>query len=245
MLQERPLPLLFMHLLFRITYAECFTKYERDGTCFCSCDSSVESSYLSTISSVEALILCSMRCSQKSSCVAYNFFTASNQCQLFNKTGNCFRVVPNCHHYFKLTSNVNLALSRSLLITVDNFLLAFYVNGAAVDVPLYFRNAGDWTKTDRYTLAGDVIVLAIKPRNSGGAGRLIAKSSDDYILTNSTWKCTNNSYDGWYEVDYDDSFWPGAVVKRREKNSAHAMLVFMPALWITDSTDSVFDVVLG
>ncbi|ESO06577.1 hypothetical protein HELRODRAFT_160760 [Helobdella robusta] len=217
---------------------KCFRKYEKYGTCFCACDSSFENLTLSRFSSAEALMLCSMRCSRTSSCVAYNFFNAPNQCQLFNRTIDKFSVVPSCQ-YFCDTNNfgVDFVLSRNLSITVDNVLVEFYVNGVPVNVATYFPNANDWTVFDTYTLTTGATLLAVKSHNSGGFSGLMAKTADNYILTNSSWKCTNNSYDGWYEVDYDDSFWPDAVVGRRKKFYNDAYSWFNPAQWITDLTD--------
>ncbi|ESO06575.1 hypothetical protein HELRODRAFT_160758 [Helobdella robusta] len=205
----------------------------RNGKCFCSCDSSFESSSLSTFSSVEALMLCSMRCSQTSSCVAYNFFTASNQCQLFNRTMEKFSKVSSCQHYFRR----GLLFNNSLRITVDNELSEFYIDGSSVPVASNFPNAKVWSLTDTYNFHGQHHIIAIKSQNLGGTGGLIARTSNNNILTNSTWKCTRVFYNGWYEMDYNDLFWPDAVVGKREQDTANAMPTLKPALWITDATD--------
>ncbi|ESO06566.1 hypothetical protein HELRODRAFT_160748 [Helobdella robusta] len=227
--------LCFSFMIFN-AYAKCFTTFKRDGKHFCACGSSFESSSFPMFSSVEAFMFCSMKCSQSTSCAAYNFFIASNNCQLFNRTVETFAAIPNCQYYSEIEAPV---MKLTLLITVDDELTEFYINGNSVPVALNFPNAKDWRLLDMYELTGAIYVLAIKSFNAlGGPGGLIAKSSDNYILTNSSWKCTNNSYDGWYEVDYDDSFWSDAVVGRRERDNIHVMPGFKPAFWIIDYTDN-------
>ncbi|ESO04907.1 hypothetical protein HELRODRAFT_171909 [Helobdella robusta] len=86
---------------FSVANINCFQKFEEDNVSFCSCDPAIEDRSWSTFSFLEALMLCSMRCSQTASCVAYNFFNATNQCQLFNQTLNKFSVVSGCQYYAK------------------------------------------------------------------------------------------------------------------------------------------------
>ncbi|ESN94080.1 hypothetical protein HELRODRAFT_180248 [Helobdella robusta] len=277
-------------------HARCFTRFATDGKCFCACDSPFSSTKFSMVSAREAVLLCSMRCSQTADCVAYNFIEGSNQCQLFNQTSKTFSLVPNCQHF---TNHDRLQKNRTLLITADNILTEFYVNGKSISVNENFPHATSWDILDTYALIGPVYVIAVLSRNTnlnGGliaktldgyiltnstwectndfhegwyridyddsswpdakhakqnaednvlnltdavwiVGGLIAKTLDNYILTNSTWRCTNNTYDGWYEVGYDDSDWPAAVVGKREKDKKYFVKNFKPAQWITDESD--------
>ncbi|ESO06570.1 hypothetical protein HELRODRAFT_160752 [Helobdella robusta] len=211
--------------------AKCFTKFEKSDKSYCACDSSMEYSSLFMFSSVEALMLCSMRCSQTSSCVAYNFFTASKQCQLFNQTLKIYSSVSGCQYYFnKENHDATFLQSNIFSITVDNELSEVYINGDSVPIALYFPNAKNWMKTDAYNITGYLYALAIKSYNAGGAGGMIAKTSDNYMQTNTSWKCTNMYYDGWYKMDYDDSFWPHAIagICESDKNPSRSNYSTLP-----------------
>ncbi|ESO06567.1 hypothetical protein HELRODRAFT_160749 [Helobdella robusta] len=217
------------------TNAGCFTELVVDGKRLCAMDPSFNSTEFPKSSSREALITCSMECLQTSSCLAYNFRCNSNLCQIFNQPLKSFSVMSDCQYYYK--SGAGLLMNQSLLITVDNELVEFYVNGKAVPVASNFPSANNWIMTDTYELSGDIYVLAVKSFNAGGSGGLIAKTADNHVLTNASWKCTNELYPGWYKLDYDDSFWPAAFVGKRERDLVHAMPIFKPALWITDPSD--------
>ncbi|ESN94078.1 hypothetical protein HELRODRAFT_180246 [Helobdella robusta] len=169
----------------------------------------MNSSSFSSLKSVEALVLCSMRCSQTASCVAYNFFTGSNQCQLFNQTLKKFSLV----------------------------LIEFYINGNNISVPLYFPNAIYWDKPDTYKLPDQLYVVAVFSRNTDGIGGMKAETADDYIFTNSTWKCTNNFYNGWYDVGYNDSSWPAAVIGRLQSANTFSLIPNGVANWIFGPID--------
>lgn len=40
---------------------------------------------------------------------------------------------------------------------------------------------------------------------------IIVSTNDDFIVTDTSWKCTNVKDDGWVDIDFDDSAWPSAV----------------------------------
>lgn len=55
-------------------------------------------------------------------------------------------------------------------------------------------------------------IIAVRGRsNLGSVAGIIASSTDDSIVTDSTWKCTNVEEDGWMDIDYNDAAWPTAV----------------------------------
>ncbi|ESO04906.1 hypothetical protein HELRODRAFT_171908 [Helobdella robusta] len=227
---------------YKINYNDSFwpaavqSVWQENEVNFCSCDPAIEDRSLSTFSFLEALMLCSMRCSQTASCVAYNFFNATNQCQLFNQTLNKFSVLPGCQYYLKRVDG--LLANHILNITVDNELREFYFNGNNISVASNFPNAVYWNQPDSYNLeVGDIHVLAFKIYNNEYTGGFIASTPDDYILTNETWKCTLEYYDGWYKIHYNDSFWPDAKLQIWNKD-AKLLTYFSPnAKWIIDSTD--------
>ena len=67
----------------------------------------------------------------------------------------------------------------------------------------------DWTTSATLELEHCASVVAIKCDDVGGAGGIIASTSNDMITDNS-WKCTANYYSGWESTLYDDSSWPSA-----------------------------------
>ncbi|ESO04725.1 hypothetical protein HELRODRAFT_172400 [Helobdella robusta] len=130
------------------------------------------------------------------------------------------------------------SIARNVLnITVDNELREFYFNGNNISVASNFPNAVYWNRPDSYNLEGDIHVLALKMYNNEFSGGFIASTPDDYILTNKTWKCTLEYYDGWYKIHYNDSLWPDAKLQSWDKD-AKLLTYFSPnAKWIIDSTD--------
>ncbi|ESO06578.1 hypothetical protein HELRODRAFT_160761 [Helobdella robusta] len=162
----------------------CFEKL-KDGERFvCSSDHPTDEVIISQslFPAEKALMLCLIRCSQTSSCVVNNFFTTSNRCQLFDSVAKTSSVVAGCQNFVKkrkdsgqrslFVENEN-AVNRTLLITVDDWLIEFYVNGISVPIQTYFPNAQNFKKVDSYELSGHVSVLAIKSRSPRGAGLLL------------------------------------------------------------------------
>ena len=68
-------------------------------------------------------------------------------------------------------------------------------------------------------------------------GGLIARTPDDYVLTNNTWKCTSSFYEGWYKIGYNDSLWPAGFVGSRNGKSWPQISSFQKAHWIIDESD--------
>jgi hypothetical protein len=46
---------------------------------------------------------------------------------------------------------------------------------------------------------------------SKDAAGLLVSATDDYFLTNASWKCTSRNVPGWMQPTFDDSQWPAAV----------------------------------
>ncbi|ESN94077.1 hypothetical protein HELRODRAFT_180245 [Helobdella robusta] len=209
---------------------KCFTKFEN----YCACDTNFNKSEFSTFSYWDGLFLCSFKCSQTHHCVAYNFWSESNQCQLFNKRLKKFSVVTNCQYYFKEGGSVN---NRSLEFSVDNFLIEFYINGENISVAKNFQGAKVWATVKTYkNLPDELYSVAVLFYNDGGPGGMIAKSSDGYVLTDGSWKCTDTFYEGWQKLDYNDSFWSDAIVGRRQ-TYVNSYPIGEPAKWISERGD--------
>ncbi|ESO12544.1 hypothetical protein HELRODRAFT_159102 [Helobdella robusta] len=200
----------YINLNVIIAKSNCFQRFKEDGASFCSCDRPSDNFTLSTFSCWGALMFCSMACLKAPDCLAYNFWNATNQCQLFNQTLKKYSILSGCQHYIKKSpSRINTILT----ISVDNALIGFYVNGKNISVALNFPHANDVTTADTYNLSATQLhVLAVLARNDGGPNGLIIGSSDDYVQSNSSWKCTPNAYKDWYKINYNDSSWPAASV---------------------------------
>ncbi|ESN97539.1 hypothetical protein HELRODRAFT_177970 [Helobdella robusta] len=223
-------------LCFLIIVAEkkCFQTFEEDKVGFCSCDRPIVNTSLHSFSFIEALVLCSMRCSQTASCVAYNFFNATNQCQLFTQTLNKFSVLPGCQYYYRKDG---LQTNKLLTINVDNELREFYNNGENISIVGNFPYAVDYQQSDRYNLSGHLFVIAMKSYNNLFPGGLIASTADNFVLTNETWKCTKSYYVGWYKISYNDSLWPAAFLGSYHGNPSINAPFSSTAKWIIESTD--------
>ena len=88
-----------------VVAAKCFEKFEEDGLSFCSCDHPVYDDSFPTLPYEQALMLCSFNCSQTKECVAYNFWSVTHRCQIFNRPLKRFTRKLNCS-YFSLKSFV-------------------------------------------------------------------------------------------------------------------------------------------
>ena len=96
---------------------------------------------------------------------------------------------------------------RVLSITVDDAFV-LYIDG--VEQP-NLPNHGNWGATDTIEIPDDTEVIAIRAYNTIGIAGILASTSDEYVLTNSTWKCTNNGHDDWMSVFYNDESWQNAI----------------------------------
>ena len=86
-----------------IVSEKCFEKFEEDEQSFCSCDLPVYDDSFPTLPYEQVLLLCSLYCSQTKECVAFNFWSDTQRCQIFNKPLEKFSVKTNCS-YFALKS---------------------------------------------------------------------------------------------------------------------------------------------
>ena len=70
----------------------------------------------------------------------------------------------------------------------------------------------DSRNTSTIPFSGDLQVIGIKSTNTFNSYHgIIASTDDDYILTNSTWKCRNKLHENWADVNYNDSHWQNAT----------------------------------
>ncbi|ESN94083.1 hypothetical protein HELRODRAFT_180251 [Helobdella robusta] len=201
-------------IYFVSVQGKCFKRLEINGKCLCTCEPPFNTSVNLTVSTEKALMMCSLKCSQASNCVAYNFFRNFKQCQLFDRKLTKFSFIPGCVYYYEKVEPRN----RTLRFSVDNVLVQFYVNGKNISVSDNFQNVSVWEKAKTYNLPDQLYNIAIKSYNDGNVGGLIARSLDDYVLTDRTWKCIKEANDDWYKIDFNDSSWPAAVNEIEKKH---------------------------
>lgn len=98
---------------------------------------------------------------------------------------------------------------RNLSVTVDDE-LRLYIDGIEITG---LQNAEDYGKPDLVDLPCTTKLIAVHGSNgpAGDVAGILASTDDNYILTNSSWKCSNVSQIGWVEIDFDDSTWIPAL----------------------------------
>ena len=96
--------------------------------------------------------------------------------------------------------------SRTLSITVDNS-MELYIEGVKINC---LPNHNNWQLADAVTLPCAARVIAVKGVDYGVIAGILASTDDGSLLTDSSWKCTNQHFSGWETVEFDDSQWPAA-----------------------------------
>lgn len=92
-------------------------------------------------------------------------------------------------------------------MTVDDFLW-LYIDGVEItDLP----NSIHHDTPDVIDLPCTTRLIGIHGRNDFSVSGIVASTDDNYVLTNSSWKCSNVNYPGWAEIDFDDSAWVSAM----------------------------------
>ena len=120
-------------------------------------------------------------------------------------------------------------------VTVDNS-YTLYLDGKEVSD---LTNYNDWQYTD-YIQLNDTILVGIEGINfSDGPAGILAFDSSGRLWTNSSWRCSNVSVDGWMNVGFDDSGWPYAKAEAQNGQgdwgtvfSGSAQDINLNAFWI-------------
>ena len=73
------------------------------------------------------------------------------------------------------------------------------------------KSTSNWQYPDTLDLPCNARVIAIEGNDTGGVGAISASTDDGYIISNTSWKCSNGRIPGWQEVDFNDSSWKKAV----------------------------------
>ena len=99
-----------------------------------------------------------------------------------------------------------------LTLAVDNYYELYFDGVLVVNSTLSY----DWHKPKKIQLPTSTSVIAIAGYNKvekftvNPAG-IIASDSKGQIWTNSSWRCSNVSVEGWMGVGFNDSDWPYAA----------------------------------
>ena len=91
-----------------------------------------------------------------------------------------------------------VGVERKLFATCDNEMKVYFdgieqeQNGAMAD----------WTKTSQLTIPPGTQVLAIECKDIGAQEGILA-STEDGLVTDSDWRCSDQRVDGWTQPDFD------------------------------------------
>jgi hypothetical protein len=95
-----------------------------------------------------------------------------------------------------------------LNLTADNVLNALYVDGVPyTDLPNY----NEWSKIDSVPIPADSRLIAVKCTDLGVIAGFLA-SVDNYLVTDTKWKCTVKAPANWFLPGFIDELWPPAVI---------------------------------
>lgn len=97
--------------------------------------------------------------------------------------------------------------NRELTINADSR-FSFFVDGNRVDL----KNAQNSTQSDTVLMTGDSRLLAVQVESSQILSGMIASSDRDDILSDDSWKCTNDFHPDWMALGFNDNDWPHAQV---------------------------------
>jgi len=103
------------------------------------------------------------------------------------------------------TCNGLTSTQSTLFITCDNILL-LYVDGFGVTSP---HNDADWRKTSSTLLPAGTRSVAVSCQDLHHQEGILASTTNG-ALTDSSWKCSSSSPNGWEQPDFDDSSWAAA-----------------------------------
>lgn len=128
-------------------------------------------------------------------------------------------------------------LKRNLAATVDNS-LRLYIDGVEITG---LPNGGNYGFADVVDLPCYTRLIAIHGNNVGSVGGILASTDDDYVLTNSSWRCSNVNHPGWEQIDFDDSAWVTPTEYGRNGEGVWGVISGISSnavwIWFTQPTD--------
>lgn len=94
-------------------------------------------------------------------------------------------------------------------ITAKSVIYELYVDGIRRNL----SHNDDWQNTDEITLSATNRLIAVLAADSSQAcAGILASVTDDFLVTDATWKCKVGPPPRWYLFEFDDSDWPSAYV---------------------------------
>lgn len=117
-----------------------------------------------------------------------------------------------------VASTVSAQGDDLILIITAKEAFNLYIDGVFISLP----NTRNVTAPDSYTLSSSNRIIAFQGINIAiGCPGVIASVTGEYLLTNSTWKCSDDSGgQDWALIGFDDSSWPpGVEIKQNDPNS--------------------------
>jgi hypothetical protein len=103
--------------------------------------------------------------------------------------------------YYQRMVNADPCIEQTLAITADNKLV-LYIDG---DQVTDLQHANAFNHADFVPLSASTRVIAVNAQSNGKHGGILASSIT--FVTDASWKCTNQFYDGWQTTDFNDSGW--------------------------------------
>ncbi len=133
----------------------------------------------------------------------------------------------------------NQAVANSLTITADDS-YELYFNGVLIGENNVWQTAEIY---NQLAVRPGKNVIAIRANNQGGPGAVIAELNRNGIRsgTNNQWKATNQFFNNWKEIEFNDNNWPnaadyGGFGGGAWQNNVIGIADDTPARWIWTST---------
>lgn len=125
------------------------------------------------------------------------------------------RRTSSCATLCRFLSQNAVPVDRKFTLDTDDKVY-LYFDGEEIKGSSQF---GSWKTSVTVDLPGTTKVIAVKGMNTYGDPGFLGSTSDGYIVTNSSWRCTKDYFLGWNRVEYEYYNWPEAyeVMEYSEK----------------------------
>lgn len=160
-------------------------------------------------------VACARSCWNSSDCIVFNVY-ANGSCELFNRCSyGLFQSVDCCQAFSDASYGWNLHRAgdvigtppRVLSITGTDFFHLYFDGIEVQNLP----NANNFLIADTVPIPCSTRVIGAESIDLVSWRGIKGSTSDGYVVTNNTWKCSNVAQTGWPKVAFDDSRWPAAV----------------------------------
>lgn len=124
---------------------------------------------------------------------------------------NCLRVELLCRPFYTLKlKRLPFLLGFGPIrrnLTIEGWIvLRLFLDGSGV----YLPNGDVYSSPDTVDLPDTTSLIAVEVSGAPEYPDFIASTADGYILTNTSWKCTDAYSSDWPLRGFDDSLWPAA-----------------------------------